>query len=45
VLGLPASELVDLTLDTDALWGRPAVALGELMDSAASPEEALVSRT
>jgi len=41
VLGLPASALVDLTLETDALWGRSAVALGERVDAAASPEEAL----
>jgi AraC-like DNA-binding protein len=41
MLGLPASELVDLTLETDELWGRAAVALGELLDAAASPEEAL----
>jgi AraC-like DNA-binding protein len=41
VLGLPASALVDLTLPTDELWGRAAVALGEVVDAAASPEEAL----
>jgi AraC-like DNA-binding protein len=41
VLGLPASELVDLAIETDALWGRSAVALGELIAAAASPEEAL----
>src|SRR5215218_8481009 len=41
VLGLPASELVDLTLETDALWGRSAVALAELIDAASTPEEAL----
>jgi AraC-like DNA-binding protein len=40
VLGLPASELVDLTLEADELWGGSAVALGELVD-AASPEQAL----
>jgi AraC-like DNA-binding protein len=40
-LGPPASELVDLTLVTDALWGRDAVALGERVDAAASPEAAL----
>jgi AraC-like DNA-binding protein len=41
VLGLPASELVDLTLEADELWGGSAVALGELVDAAASPEQAL----
>ena len=41
VLGLPTSELVDLTLETEELWGRSAVALGELLNPAASPEEAL----
>jgi AraC-like DNA-binding protein len=41
VLGLPASELVDVTLRIDELWGRPAVALGEHVDAAASPEAAL----
>jgi AraC-like DNA-binding protein len=43
VLGLPASELVDLTLGVDELWGSPAVALGELANAAASPELALAS--
>jgi AraC-like DNA-binding protein len=41
VLGLPASELLDLAVDTDELWGRSAVALGERVDSAASPADAL----
>jgi AraC-like DNA-binding protein len=41
VLGLPASELVDLAVETDELWGRAAVALGERVADAASPEEAL----
>lgn len=40
VLGLPASELVDLTLATDELWG-PAVTLGELLGTAPSPGAAL----
>jgi AraC-like DNA-binding protein len=43
VLGMPASELVDLTLETDELWGRAAVALGELVDGAASPQDALTA--
>ena len=41
VLGLPASELIDLAVQTDELWGRSAVALGERVAGAASPEEAL----
>ena len=41
VLGLPASELVDLAVDTDELWGHSAVALGERVAGAASPKEAL----
>jgi AraC-like DNA-binding protein len=41
VLGLPASELVDLTLDAEELWGDPALALGERTDAAATPEQAL----
>jgi AraC-like DNA-binding protein len=41
VLGLPASELVDLTVDLDELWERSGSALGELVDGAASPWEAL----
>jgi AraC-like DNA-binding protein len=41
VLDLPASELLDLAVDTDELWGRAAVALGERVDRAASPAGAL----
>jgi AraC-like DNA-binding protein len=41
VLDLPASELLDLAVDTDRLWGRSAVALGERIDRAASPADAL----
>jgi AraC-like DNA-binding protein len=40
VLGLPASELVDLAVETDELWGRSAVALGERMAGAATPADA-----
>jgi AraC-like DNA-binding protein len=40
VLGVPASELVDLSLDWDALWRRSAVKLGEEIAAAASPEQA-----
>ena len=43
VTGLPASEVVDLTLDAEELWGRSAVALGEAVDAAASPRESLVA--
>jgi AraC-like DNA-binding protein len=37
----PVAELVDLTLEIEELWGRSAVGLGELVNDAASPEEAL----
>jgi AraC-like DNA-binding protein len=40
VLGVPASELVDLSVGADELWGRSAVALGEAVAAAASPWEA-----
>ena len=40
VLGLPASTLVDLTLDADELWGDRGDALGELVAGAGSAEEA-----
>lgn len=40
VLGVPASELVDLSVGMDELWGRSAVALGEAVAAAASPWEA-----
>jgi AraC-like DNA-binding protein len=40
-LGVPASEVVDLSLDADELWGRSAVALGEAVAAAASPWEAV----
>jgi AraC-like DNA-binding protein len=41
VLGVPASELVDTALDAEELWGRSAVALGEAVASAPSPQAAL----
>ncbi len=41
MLGLPASELVDLTLHLDEIWGPAAVVLGELVSGARSPEVAL----
>jgi len=41
MLGLPACELADRTVHLDEIWGRAAVALGELMSNARSPEMAL----
>ncbi|MGH9210050.1 MAG: DUF6597 domain-containing transcriptional factor [Acidimicrobiales bacterium] len=41
VLGLPASELVDLTLGLDEVWGPAAVDLGERVAAAEAPEVAL----
>jgi AraC-like DNA-binding protein len=43
VTGLPASELVGLVLDAEQLWGRSAVALGEAVGAAASPQESLAA--
>jgi AraC-like DNA-binding protein len=40
VLGVPASELVDLTVAWDELRGPPGAALGEAIAAAASPREA-----
>jgi AraC-like DNA-binding protein len=40
VLGVPASEIVDLTLDADDLWGRMAVAVGERVAGPGWPEAA-----
>jgi AraC-like DNA-binding protein len=39
----PASDVVGLALDAEALWGRSAAALGEAVDEAASPEDALAA--
>ena len=39
VLGMPASELVDLVLDVDELWGDRGKALQELVAGAGSAEE------
>jgi AraC-like DNA-binding protein len=41
LLGLPADELVDLTVQLDDLWGQAAVRLGELLADAPTPEAAL----
>jgi AraC-like DNA-binding protein len=43
VTGVPASEIVGLALDAGELWGRSAAALGEAVDGAASPDEALAT--
>ncbi len=37
VLGIPVSELADLVVDADELWGRSAVAAGERIAAAAGP--------
>ena len=41
VLGLPASELVDLTVGLDEIWGPEAAVLGELIASARSADVVL----
>jgi AraC-like DNA-binding protein len=43
LLGAPASELVDLTVPADALWGRAGTVLGDRVDAAGSPTEALAA--
>ena len=40
LLGPPASELVDLEVDADRLWGRSAHTLGQRLAEAASAEDA-----
>jgi AraC-like DNA-binding protein len=40
VLGQPASELVDLELGADELWNGSALALGEALAGAGSPQQA-----
>jgi AraC-like DNA-binding protein len=40
VLGMPATEVVDLDLSADELWGSAAVALGEAVAAAPTPAEA-----
>ena len=40
VLGMPATELVDLAVGADELWGDAALALGERIASSASPQQA-----
>jgi AraC-like DNA-binding protein len=43
LLGVPPSELVDLTVPADALWGRAGTALGDRVGAAGSPVEALAA--
>jgi AraC-like DNA-binding protein len=43
LLGVPPAELVDLAVPADALWGRAGVALGDRVDDARSPREALAA--
>jgi AraC-like DNA-binding protein len=43
LLGAPASELVDLAVEADALWGRGGTALGDRVDAATSPAEAIAA--
>jgi AraC-like DNA-binding protein len=40
VLDMPATELVDLAIGADELWGAAAFALGERIAAAPSPQEA-----
>lgn len=41
MLGLPADELVDLTVTLDDLWGGAAARLGELLAAASGPDAAV----
>ena len=43
VFGVPASDLVDLTVGAEELWGPAAEQIGELVASAATPEGAASS--
>jgi AraC-like DNA-binding protein len=43
LLGVPPSELMDLSVPADALWGRAGTALGDRVDAAGSPLEALTA--
>jgi AraC-like DNA-binding protein len=43
VAGQPASEVVGVALDAEELWGRSAAALGDEVDRAASPQDALAA--
>jgi AraC-like DNA-binding protein len=41
LLGLPADDLIDQTVQLNELWGRAAIRLGELLADAAGPDAAL----
>jgi AraC-like DNA-binding protein len=41
VLGLPATELVDIAIGVDELWGAQAIALGARIAAAPTPQEAV----
>ncbi|WP_147259628.1 helix-turn-helix domain-containing protein [Pseudonocardia hierapolitana] len=43
LLGVPPSELVDLTVPADAIWGRAGIALGDRVGAGGSPGEALAA--
>jgi AraC-like DNA-binding protein len=43
LLGVPPSELVDLTVPADAIWGRAGIALGDRVGAAGSPATALAA--
>jgi AraC-like DNA-binding protein len=43
VLGIPVSEVADLVLDAEHVWGRAAVAIGERVASSAGAEAAVAS--
>jgi AraC-like DNA-binding protein len=43
VTGLPTSDIVGLALGADEVWGRSAVALGEAVGGAATPQESLAA--
>jgi AraC-like DNA-binding protein len=43
LLGVPQSELIDLAVPAEALWGRAGVALGDRVDAAGSPAAALAA--
>ncbi len=43
LLGLPPSELVDLAVPGDALWGRAGTTLGDRVAAAGSPAEAVAA--
>jgi hypothetical protein len=44
VLGMPASELADLMVDADTVWGREVAAVGERMAEASSVQRRTLPR-